>query len=456
MTARPSPEPPELFEPARAVADAVLYEGYLLYPYRRSSGKNRVRWQFGVLAPRSWVPADAVADTNVSGSADAWWQRTECLLEAPGTATVHMRLRFLRLRHRSVQAVTGDGFSPVGELTVDDRRYLTFDEAEPVEHDLVATVEELRRAPRTGRLAVPGAEEVEPLGDAGRLVRTGWPVSATVRLSAEPADAPFPLLRLRVDVENTAETPSAGAPRPEALRVSLLAAHCLLAVRGGSFLSLLDPPEWAAAAAKRCRNVHTFPVLAPPAGRRDLVLSSPILLYDHPEVSPESPGELFDATEIDEILSLRTLALTEAEKAEARATDPRAAEIVDRVEQIPPEVMDRLHGAVRSLRPIPGGGDSEPDASFRPDTDAVVIDGVRVAKGSRVRLRPRRHGADAHDMFLAERIARVEAVLSDVDGSRHVAVTLVDDPGAELHQWYGRYYYFAPDELQPLAGEPSP
>ena len=70
----------DVFVPVRAVADAVLYEGYLLYPYRRSSAKNRVRWQFGVLTPREWTRARGPEDTGVAGSAEGWWQRTECLL----------------------------------------------------------------------------------------------------------------------------------------------------------------------------------------------------------------------------------------------------------------------------------------------------------------------------------------------------------------------------------------
>jgi hypothetical protein len=179
-------------------------------------------------------------------------------------------------------------------------------------------------------------------------------------------------------------------------------------------------------------------VLAGAAGRRDVMLSSPIIMYDHPGVAPESPGDLFDAGEIDEILSLRTLTLTDAEKREARATDPRAKAIVDRVDALPEEVFARLHGAVRSLR------------SVAPEDDAVTIDGVRVTRGSRVRLAPRRSGTDAHDVFLRDRTARVQAVLLDVEDERHVAVVLEDDPGADLHEWYGRYYYFAPAELIPI------
>jgi len=468
---------PAGFAAARAVADAVLYEGYLLYPYRRSSGKNRVRWQFGVLAPRAWIEASGPATPTVAGAADAWRQRTECLLEAPASARIAVRLRFLQLQRRSVRDRTD---REVDALEAGGVRHLTFDEAVPGEVDLAVDLGDLVGEPHVTSVEVPGGEEDEPLpGGVGRVVRTRAPVSAVVRLSVAEAAAPFLLHILRVEIENTVPDLAPDAPRSEALRRSLVAAHTLLGVHGGAFLSLLDPPAWAAHAAATCDNLHTFPVLAgadsggDPAD--DTVLSSPIILYDHPRIAPESPGDLFDAGEIDEILTLRTLTLTDEEKREARATDPRAAEVIDRADTIPREVLARLHGAVRSLRPVGQGSvggapaevdppplpapsapwwDPGADASVSPGTDAVIVDGVRVARGSRVRLHPRTRGTDAHDMFLEGRTAHVEAVLLDVDGSTHLAVTVDDDPGADLHQWYGRHHYFAPDEVVPLGGRP--
>ena len=472
---------PAGFAAARAVADAVLYEGYLLYPYRRSSGKNRVRWQFGVLAPRSWIEAGGPAAPTVAGAADAWQQRTECLLEAAPDARVFVRLRFLQLQHRSVRDETD---REVDALEAGGVRHLTFDEAVPREVDIAVDLAALHGDPHVTPVEFPGGEEAEALPDgSGRVVRTRAPVSAVVRVSRADAPAPFLLHVLRVEIENTVADLAADAPRPDALRRSLVAAHTLLGVRGGAFLSLLDPPAWAAHAAGTCVNLHTFPVLAgsddAPAG---VVLSSPIILYDHPRVAPESPGDLFDAGEIDEILTLRTLTLTDEEKREARATDARAAEVIDRADAIPREVLARLHGAVRSLTPVgqkpvgpervvaaaaeDGVGppplpvpsapwwDPGADASVSPGTDAVLVDGVRVARGSRVRLHPRARGTDVHDMFLEGRSARVEAVLLDVDGSTHLAVTVDDDPGADLHRWYGRHHYFAPDEVVPCDGAP--
>jgi hypothetical protein len=429
------------FDAAQAVADAILYEGYLLYPYRRSSPKNRVRWQFGILAPRQWLSPEARADTSVTGSADGWYQQTECLLEAADTAVVRIRLRFLHVRHRSAQQARGDGsFQPVDALTANGRRHLTFDDAVPREYDVIAPVAELSASPLVVEVQVPGGSEIETLAaGAGRIVCSWQPVTATLRLSLVAVDAPFRLRKLRVVTENSDSATPAGATRQQALAVSMIGTHTLIGVSGGAFLSLLDRPEWAAAAAKDCRNIHTFPVLAAEPGRQDVMLSSPILLYDYPAVSPESPGDLFDAAEIDEILSLRTETLTDEEKQEARDTDPRAAAIIDRVEAMPREVMERLHGAVRSLRPH--------RASL---PNSVSVNGVTVTKGSRVRLHPRRRGTDAHDIFLADRTALVEDVLVDMEDEYRIAVTVEDDPGAELHQWYQRFYYFSPDEISPL------
>jgi hypothetical protein len=234
------------------------------------------------------------------------------------------------------------------------------------------------------------------------------------------------------------------------------------------FLSMTDPPEWAKLLVGECANSGTWPVLI---DDDTVVLSSPIILEDHPRVAPESPGDLYDACEIDEILTLRTMTLTDAEKAAARATDPRAAAVIDQVDGLGQEHLDRLHGALRYLRKVTG--DPEPpcdvfttdapwwdpgaDSSVDPETDWVEVDGVRVARGSKVRLHPggryNQRRTDAQDLFLAERMATVEAVLLDVDGNHHIAVTPDDDPElAEIARWHGRYLYFTTEEIEPVVG----
>ncbi|GAA1896317.1 hypothetical protein [Actinomadura bangladeshensis] len=451
---------PSGLEYARDVADAILYEGYLLYPYRRSSSKNRVRWQFGVIVPPAWAEAQGLTDTGVAGSAEAPWQQTACLLQAPLDETILCRVRFLQIQRKSVEERLGDGsYLSVDSLRSGTRLELGFDEALPQEFDFWFSLRDVLDDPQEFGAQAPGGIDTEHLEDEGgrlfgRVRRRRCPVTATVSVSASAAaggDGPCQAHRLSVRVANAGTMTPPGASRDEALAESLIACHVLLGTDGGSFLSLLDPPRWARPAVEECVNVHTFPVLAGPPGDDHVVLSSPILLYDHPRVAPESPGDLHDATEIDEILSLRTLTLTDAEKREARATDPRAAAILDRTESMPPEVFSRLHGAVRSLRPV-----ARTDSESPPGGGVVVVGGVSVRRGSRVRLRPRRRGVDPQDRFLDGRTALVEAVLCDVDDATHLAVTVEDDPAAELNQWYGRFRYFSPDEVEPLSAEVGP
>jgi len=434
----------EAFERAGRVADAVLYEGYVLYPYRASATKNQVRWQFGVLAPQRFAEID---------SSEQWAQQTEVIVEFGVAAKVDVRIRFLQVQARTVEADDGSGFAPVAHVDVDGQRWTTWEEA--AEHAVdVTDVALATPGARVVPFAVPAFREVESLHETARIVRERWPVDGTVRIAVEDVPGPYPLTRLQVRVENLTEWGDAGGRREVAVRRSLIGVHVLLHLDDGSFVSSLDPPEFARGAVSSCTNRNTFPVLIGDEGDDSTILSSPIILYDRPEVAAESPGDMCDATEIDEILALRVLTLTDDEKRDARATDPRAAAIVDRVDGFAPEIFERLHGAIRSLRPAPEPAlpwwEPAVDNAVDPWSDVICIDGVEVHKGSKVTLRPGHRRTDAQDIFLVDRVATVEGVFSDVDGDHHVAVTLDDDPAAELHQWYGRYMYFHPDEVEPV------
>ena len=140
------------------------------------------------------------------------------------------------------------------------------------------------------------------------------------------------------------------ADKDDAIARSLIGTHVIAEVVGGEFVSLLEPPLPAADAVSRCSQHRCFPVLAGPPGAGDLLLISPIILYDHPEVAEQSETALYDCTEIDEILTLRVMTMTDQEKAQARATDPLAAQIIDRCDSMSPEAMARLHGALRDPR----------------------------------------------------------------------------------------------------------
>jgi hypothetical protein len=140
--------------------------------------------------------------------------------------------------------------------------------------------------------------------------------------------------------------------RDAALMQSLVSAHVLLGGVDAQFVSLLDPPENLKEFAADCQNLGAWPVLVGADGERDTMLSSPIILYDYPQIAPESPGDLFDGTEIDEILALRILTMTDDEKSEMRNSDERARRMLERTENLPMEHLMKLHGTLRELRSL--------------------------------------------------------------------------------------------------------
>jgi hypothetical protein len=446
------------FDQARAIADAVLLEGYLLYPYRASAQKNQVmRFQFGVLTPRPVAEA---------GTGETWFSQTECLLEADDEEMAvpdgfQLRVRFLQLQMRTVEDPAG---VPVENLEVAGNPIPPWDEGVERAVDLTASVGELLGG-RTLDFTIPGGEDVEEVRATdgslvGRVRRRRQELTGVVRLAAERFGGPYPLLKLRVRVENHTPWADPSVPREAAMRGSLLATHSLLGASVGKFVSLLDPPWWATPAVEECQNLHTWPVLVG-ADRTDVMLSSPIILYDNPQIAPESAGELFDGLENDEILTLRTMTLTDEEKRQARGTDPRAAALLDRVDGLPPEILERLHGAIRELRTVaPDVGDAEPlpwwepgaEAPVSPETDTIRIGDLAVGRGWRVGLRPGAKRADAQDMFLLGRIGVVDHVRHDVEGQSYLAVTLEDDENADLHAATGRFLYFSAAEVDPIEG----
>jgi len=428
----------------RSVADPVLYEGYILYPYRASAQKNRSRWQFGVLMPPGYAAADPSESSGL---------RAECVFEHSGQPAVEVTVRFLQVQRRHTPGAPA------------------WDEAVEREVTAAASGQVLLGHGTVTRFTVPGGEDTETETESGgSVVRRRAPLAGSVSVRAMALPGPWQAARLTVEVTN--ESSGSGgiaSTREDALPAAMVAAHLIITVSAGTFLSMTDPPEWASPFVGACVNTGCWPVLAGPDGSRQVVLAAPIILPDYPEIARESAGELFDGTEIDEILTLRTLVLSDEEKAAARATDPRAAALIDRIDAMDAPTLAQLHGTIRGMREArsakgstsgrgaTGADDGErvpwwdpgADESVSPGTDAILVAGQRVARGSRVVLRPGARRADAQDMFLAGRAALVEAVLLDVDDTAYLAVTLTDDPAADLQSAHGRFLYFSPDEVEP-------
>jgi hypothetical protein len=343
------------------IANAVLYEGYMLYPYRPSSVKNRQRWNFGVVYPKTY--------SEMQTGADSWFMQTECLAIGGSGTELRVKVRFLQAVARTIGQpkiplaewpVSGEDsrepdFQIVETLRVGEQILQTWEEA--IEREIILPPLPLNDdATETcsSHAFFTGGRELEPVRDLGGriaafIVRTKKSVTAQVDVSAVRVSEG--LFKITVRISNLAATDPASVSRTDAVMQSLLSAHTILAVEGGEFVSLLDPPATLKEFVSACSNIGTWPVLAGEEGRRETMLSSPIILYDYPQIAPESPGNLFDGTEIDEILALRILTLTEDEKHEMRSTDAHARQILERTESMPMEHFMKLHGVLRGLRP---------------------------------------------------------------------------------------------------------
>jgi hydrogenase maturation protease len=306
-------------DPVARIARAVLYEGYALWPYRRSAGKNRRRWTFGGVHPPGWSrehPDDRCA------------VRAQVLAEGAPGARVEVSVRFLQVVRRQPVDAGGREVDELDEV-------LAWDEAREREVTLPARL----AGAASAAIAIPPGTDAEPV-PGGTLVRSWEGLAGSVEVRGEPVAEG--LHRLTVAVASA--TPWDGGDRDAALRRTLVSTHVVLRSAEAAFVSLTDPPAELAAHAARCENVGVWPVLV---GDRGTVLASPIILPDHPEVAPESPGDLFDGCEIDQLLILNVLGLTEEERREARAGDPRVREIIDRCLGLAPEDLMRLNGALR-------------------------------------------------------------------------------------------------------------
>jgi len=338
------------------VVNAVLYEGYILYPYRPSV-KNRQRWTFGGLYPEVYCRC----------ANDASTMQTECLIAGNTQTSVSITVRFLHVVARQV-AVLEKALQtwPVTELPphhfvealqVDERVIASWQEA--TERQVVVgevPLDELVGGQRSFVFKYPGGRDLEPLRQkdgqiVAVIVRESQTLAGSVESSALPLDDG--LFRLGVRVSNRTAWDMGPRPqRDDAILRALASTHTILGVRDGAFVSLLDPPEQWRVHANACQNLGTYPVLVGEEGATDTMLSSPIILYDYPQVAPESPGDLFDATEIDEILSLRILTLTEEEKRQVAAVDPRARALLERTESLGQEQWLNLHGTIRGMRSL--------------------------------------------------------------------------------------------------------
>jgi len=374
------------------IADALMYEGYVLYPYRATTVKNRHRWTIGALVPFSYSQAD--------GGGEPCSLQTECLVRGDHRTTVTVRTRFLHPLERTDRDSSWQ---------------------EGVEREFTipgVELAELAACARQVSFAFNAARTTD-----GEVHRIQHAIEGRVDLSATRLVAE--LFRVTIVAANhTSLETSAGMSRDAVMLRSLASAHLILSVNAGEFVSLTDPPEGLKPFVDGCRNVGVWPVLVGDADRRDTIIASPIILSDFPRVAPESSGDFFDGTEIDEMLALRIRTLTEEEKRLMAGLDSRARALLARIDAMSDAELARLHGTHRPANPMPG---------------------------DRVRLRPRGR-TDALDLLLTGKVATVVSVEEDFEGRTHLCVTVDDDPGSDLGEigMPGHRFFYRQDEMELL------
>jgi len=418
------------FAAAEKIATAVLYEGYMLYPYRASSTKNVQRWNFGTLYPRDYAEAKRPAEP--------FRLLTECILKPNPHSTLDVRIRFLHMVRVENRDEGVERSYNVKDLRLGD----------------TATAPIIRDFSFNGTNTITNKAldgYTSPKEINGRLI---------IRLTTLACG----LLKLTLELLNV--TPMAdpsNCARADAMLLAFVSAHALLGVTGSEFVSLLDTPEEFTDAAASCRNAGVFPVLVGQRGQKTMLFCSPIILYDYPQIAPESAGDFFDGTEMDEMLALRVLTLTDEERKEIRGGDDRAVKILERTEALPQDFLMKVHGAIRGMRPMtespPGKspfGEWDPLAE-KPSVESVRILGVELRVGDRVRLWPQKR-ADIMDMALEGKVALIEAIEQDFEDNIQFAVVLDDDPGREfgMMRQPGHRFFFSPGEVEPFVDAEKP
>ena len=441
------------------VVHAVLYEGYILYPYRASAKKNRQRFTFGRVYPEAYSLAE--------NGAEPCSMQTQCLVEGP-SARVEVTVRFLHPMAREIGALAvplrelpapdnPDFFHEVPQLEVAGQIYQSWQEV----------VERAVRLPALN-LATPGdmanrqipfsfaaTRTIEPILDesqhiAGVIVRRQEAVEGVVELSAEAVDASVYKITVRI-VNRTAVPRDVMHDMDEIIMRTFASTHTILHAMDGEFISAIDPPAAYTEAIAACRNIGSWPILVGEEEKkeRDTMISSPIILYDYPKIAPESPGDLFDSGEIDEILTLRIMTMTDEEKREMRGVDEQARRILERTESLPEGDLLKMHGVMR-------GTNSLDETFFNPTSrlQSVSVNGIALREGDLVRVRPKQR-ADAMDMALAGKIAMIESIEQDAENKTHLALVLEDDPGRDLGllRQPGHRFFYGTDEVEPLEGE---
>jgi hypothetical protein len=445
------------------IVNAVLYEGYILYPYRASSQKNqRERFTFGRVYPQ-------IYSENQNG-AEPCAMQTECLLEIKNDfPKVEITVGFLQPMRREIGVLEKvisklpeneePKFESVPQLEVNGKVFQAWTEA--VERKVSISLKDFSQ-PMEIPFSFPANKNLEPIFNengnvAGIILRHQEFLEGKIEMKTESLGKNLLKISVRVLNLSPLETSDLEISKNVLQRV-FASTHIVLQTQNAGFVSLLEPPEKFKAFGESCKNIGVWPVLVGDETKREChtILASPIILYDYPQIAPESAGDFFDGTEMDEMLTLRVLTMTDAEKREMNV-DGFSRKILERTHSLDGERFLKLHGVMREVN-LPRAESFSSEEFFNPTkpVKSTFIGEVEIEKGDRVLIRPKRR-ADAMDLILAGKIAIVEAIEQDAEDKIHLALVLENDPGRDLGfaRQSGHRFFYGADEVEPLKEEVS-
>ncbi|MFN2612225.1 MAG: hypothetical protein ABR536_02520 [Solirubrobacterales bacterium] len=391
------------------LVSSLLYEGYALYPYTPGV-KNATPTPFGIVYPAGYAAAQPAAYPEL---------RLECILEGGPEAEITGTVRFLQAAgegHKGIERRLDLGTVKLADLAREKAR------------------QEFGFPREAGAGSVRGRAvmEAEMLG----------PELARIKLCVHN------------DTEIAGDVPEAEVPRGDALQWSLLSVHPMVEVDDSArFISPLERDGEAGAAVEASDSFNTFPVLV---GKEDrAVLGAAIVVPEHPELAPESLGNLFDNTEIEEALLLHVQVLSDDEREQISEQDPAVREMIERAEKTTNDEMMSLHGRLTYTEPEDDGRTTTPPTP-PPGMDEIQgettteVKGATVKRGDTIILRPGTEGA-VEDKMLDGRRATVERIYKGMDERVYLGVTIADVPGQDLLSDTGRFLFFFSDEVELIA-----
>ena len=337
------------------ITRTLLYEGYSLYPYYRSAIKNQKPIPFGVIFPK---------DYNAHNEHSHSHMQSQTIIHGNRELTVSVDVRFLHLRRTELfqKSSYNEEFSPVFEMEIEGKTYQAGSPTieRKIQNNLLK-INDLIATEKTIPFAFESFNEGEMIFNAekeivGKKTTTISMITGVVKIEAVPLPEIDKSFRLTVTVTNT--TPVANAERrtrDEVLLQSFLSTHIILQTHDAEFISHQETPaQWQAAMAT-CNNVNTWPILIDK--NNSTLLSSPIILYDYPEINPVSSGDLFDSTEIEEALLLHVNLLSDEEKKRIGGNDEKLRAMLNKVGSLTPEDLIVYHSMMKDI--TPGGFDNK-------------------------------------------------------------------------------------------------